>query len=64
MVLLFSLLDTNGMGKTIFNSLMHAIMMFICGRKKDDYLIGAVPQPTKEGSKFKGWKVENNMVMS
>ena len=43
----------------------HAIMMmFICGRKKDDYLIGAVPQPTKEGSKFKGWKVENNMVMS
>ena len=40
------------------------MMMFICGRKKDDYLIGAVPQPTKEGSKFKGWKVKNNMVMS
>ena len=39
-------------------------MMFICCREKDDYLIGAMPRPTKENRKFKAWKVENNMVMS
>ena len=38
-------------------------MMFICSRGKDDYLTGAVPQPMKEDPKFKGWKVENNMVI-
>ena len=42
----------------------HAVMMFICCREKDDYLIGAMPRPTKENRKFKAWKVENNMVMS
>ena len=39
-------------------------MMFICGWGKDDYFIGAVPQPMKEDQKFKEWKVQNNMVMS
>ena len=42
----------------------HIVMMFICGRGKDGYLTGAMPWPTKEGSKLKGWKIENNMVMS
>ena len=42
----------------------HAVKMFICGRGKDDYLTSAIPWPTKEDPKFKGWKAKNNMVMS
>ncbi|KAL6342848.1 hypothetical protein AAG906_016867 [Vitis piasezkii] len=39
--------------------------MFICGKGKNDYLlIGVVPQLMKEDPKFRGWKDENNMVMS
>ena len=41
----------------------HAIIMFIYGRGKDNYLTSAMPQPTKEDLKFKGWKAENNMVV-
>ncbi|GAV74420.1 UBN2_3 domain-containing protein, partial [Cephalotus follicularis] len=41
-----------------------SVMMFVCGRGKDDYLTGAAPQAAKEDLKFKGWKSENNMVMS
>ena len=37
-------------------------MMFIYGRGKDDNLTSAMPQPTKEDLKFKGWKVKKNMV--
>ena len=41
-----------------------SVMMFICGKGKDDYLTGVASPPTKEDPKFKGWKAENNMVMS
>ena len=41
----------------------HAIIMFIYGRGKDNYLTSAMPQPTKEDLRFKGWKAENNMVV-
>ncbi|KAM7461081.1 hypothetical protein LguiA_029202 [Lonicera macranthoides] len=41
-----------------------SVMMFICGKGKDDYLTGAAVPPTKEDPKFKGWKAKNNMVMS
>ena len=42
----------------------HIVKMFICGKGKNDYLIGVVPQLMKEDPKFRGWKDENIMVMS
>ena len=41
-----------------------SVMMYICGKGKDDYLTGAVMTPKKGDHKYKGWKAENNMVMS
>ena len=41
-----------------------SIMLFICGKGKDDYLTGAVTTPSTEDSKYKVWKAENSMVMS
>ena len=38
--------------------------MFICGKRKDDYLIGATSKPGEKEPKFWIWKSENNMVMS
>ena len=39
-------------------------MMFICRKRKDNYLTGTAMAPWKEDPKFKVWKSENNMVMS
>ena len=39
------------------------MMMFICGKGKDDYLNGVVESPEKN-SGYKLWKTENSMVMS
>ena len=39
-------------------------MMFVCGKRKDDYLIGVAMSPNKENPKFKDQKTKNNMVMS
>ncbi|RVW54694.1 Retrovirus-related Pol polyprotein from transposon TNT 1-94 [Vitis vinifera] len=41
----------------------HSVMMFICGKGKDDYLNGVAAKPNKTDEKFKVWNVENNMVM-
>lgn len=41
-----------------------SVMMFICGKGRDDYLTGEVTIPEKNDLKFKGWKTENHMVMS
>jgi len=41
-----------------------SIMMFICGKGKDDYLTGVTSQPEEADPKFWMWKFENNMVMS
>ena len=41
-----------------------SVMMFICGKGKDDYLTGIITPPKKEDQGFKVWKSENNMVMS
>ena len=38
--------------------------MFICSKGKDDYLIGVIAKPGEEEPGYKGWKTENNMVMS
>ena len=42
----------------------HSVMMFICGKGKDDYLNGVAAKPNKTDEKFKVWNAENNMVMS
>lgn len=41
-----------------------SVMMFICGRGKDDYLSGAAAPPKADDPKFRSWKSENSMVMS
>ncbi|XP_073284992.1 uncharacterized protein [Primulina huaijiensis] len=41
-----------------------SVMMFICGKGKDEYLTGSITQPKSDDPKFKAWKTENNMVMS
>ena len=41
-----------------------SIMMYVCGKGKDDYLTREIAVPEKEDPKFKTWKAENMMVMS
>ncbi|XP_059649898.1 uncharacterized protein LOC132295608 [Cornus florida] len=41
-----------------------SVMMYVCGKGKDDYLTGEITAPAKEDPKFKTWKAENMMVMS
>ncbi|KAE8733568.1 hypothetical protein F3Y22_tig00001120pilonHSYRG00198 [Hibiscus syriacus] len=39
----------------------HSVMMFICGRRKDDYLKGVAAKPSQDDEKFKIWNSENNI---
>ncbi|RVW58951.1 hypothetical protein CK203_107662 [Vitis vinifera] len=39
----------------------HSVMMFICGKGKDDYLNGVAAKSNKTVEKFKVWNAENNM---
>lgn len=41
-----------------------SVMMFICGRGKDELLLEASTIPKPDDPKFKTWKSENNLVMS
>lgn len=41
-----------------------SVMMFICGKGKDDSITGVATLPNKEDSKYKAWKSKNSMVMS
>ena len=41
-----------------------SVLMFIYGKGKDDYLIGATTKPKEEDPTYRSWKAENNMVMS
>ncbi|RVW50981.1 hypothetical protein CK203_071298 [Vitis vinifera] len=41
-----------------------SILMFIRGKEKDDYIIGASAAPETTASTYKKWITENNMVMS
>ncbi|KAA8538921.1 hypothetical protein F0562_025613 [Nyssa sinensis] len=41
-----------------------SVMMFICGKGRDDYLTGVAAPPRKKDPKYRTWKSENNMVMS
>ncbi|KAL5564556.1 hypothetical protein UlMin_027720 [Ulmus minor] len=38
--------------------------MYICGKGKDEYLIGEISIPATTDSKYRTWKTENHMVMS
>ncbi|KAG5219081.1 Retrovirus-related polyprotein from transposon [Salix suchowensis] len=41
-----------------------SVMMFICGKGRDDYLTGEATMPGKEDPQFRNWKTENHMIMS
>ncbi|KAK6129039.1 hypothetical protein DH2020_037219 [Rehmannia glutinosa] len=41
-----------------------SMMMSICGRGREDYLTGAISQPSSTNPQFKTWRAENNLVMS
>ena len=41
-----------------------SVLMFVCGKGKDDYLTGVAAEPEKEQPTYKTWKTENSMVMS
>lgn len=41
-----------------------SVMMFVCGKEKDNYLTDDITPLEKEDPKYKTWKLENNMVMS
>lgn len=41
-----------------------SVMMFLCGKGKDDYLSGVAAPPKADDPKFRSWKSENSMVMS
>lgn len=41
-----------------------AVLMFITGRGKDEYLFSTTEPPKKDDKRFKVWNTENNLVMS
>lgn len=41
-----------------------SVLMFICGKGKEDYLTGEITAPEKEDPKYRTWKIENHLVMS
>ncbi|KAI6683001.1 hypothetical protein NL676_028914 [Syzygium grande] len=47
-----------------FNQWSHSVMIFICGKGKEDYLTRVVVQPEETSLNYRTWKVENNTVMS
>ncbi|KZV35236.1 hypothetical protein F511_09469 [Dorcoceras hygrometricum] len=47
-----------------FISWSKSVMMYICGRGKDDFLTGFVPRHDAGDPKLRLWKADNNMVMS
>jgi hypothetical protein len=51
---------------TIFNGHQwsSSVMMFICGKGRDDYLTGDIIIPEKNDPMFRTWKTENHMVIS
>ena len=47
-----------------FNQWSHSVMIFVCGKGKEEYLIRIAVQPEENSPNYHTWKVENNMVMS
>ena len=40
------------------------VIMYICGRGKDDYITGLKTTLTKNDASYKTWFFENNMILS
>nr|GMD39400.1 Retrovirus-related Pol polyprotein from transposon RE1 [Ipomoea batatas] len=40
------------------------VLLFICGKGKDDYLTGTAAKPETTEPGFRKWKIENSMIMS
>ena len=41
-----------------------SVMMFVCGKGRDDFLTGATAAPKQDDPNFRTWNAANNMVMS
>lgn len=41
-----------------------SVLVYICGRGKEDHLTGSATRPDSGNVNFKNWKAENNLVMS
>ena len=41
-----------------------SVLLFICGKGKDEYLTGAAAMPETIDPDFRKWKIENSMIMS
>ncbi|KAI3472122.1 hypothetical protein Pfo_029610 [Paulownia fortunei] len=41
-----------------------SVLMYNCGKRKDEYLTGEILIPEKSNSQYRTWKTENHMVMS
>nr|GMC86690.1 uncharacterized protein LOC109159828 [Ipomoea batatas] len=44
--------------------LSQSVLLFICGKGKDDYLTGTAAKPETAEPGFRKWKIENSMIMS
>ncbi|KAL6326273.1 hypothetical protein AAG906_004770 [Vitis piasezkii] len=49
---------------TQFYSMGSSVRIFICGKNKEEYLMGAIVQPKEDDPGYRTWKLENSMVMS
>ncbi|GAV84696.1 UBN2_3 domain-containing protein [Cephalotus follicularis] len=47
-----------------YNQWSHSVMIFICEKGKEDYIIGTTVPPEESSARYRIWKVENHMVMS
>lgn len=47
-----------------YNQWSHSVMIFVCGKGKEEYLTGTALEPDEKSPGYRTWKVENNMVMS
>ncbi|RVW67782.1 hypothetical protein CK203_062451 [Vitis vinifera] len=41
-----------------------SVLLFICGKGKDEYLTGEAAMPETTEPSFRKWKIENSMIMS
>ena len=51
-------------GNNNFIQWLQSVMIFVCGKGKEDYLTRAAVALEESNPTYKNWKVENNMVMS
>ncbi|GAV57857.1 UBN2_3 domain-containing protein, partial [Cephalotus follicularis] len=46
-----------------YNQWSHSVIIFICRKGKEDYIIGITVPQDESSARYRMWKVENHMVM-